>query len=70
MAIADFQRGAARLARMGHNSWIANAERIETTRRAETSRELIVDAVALVEKWNADLEARKEAQYGYAERAA
>ena len=37
--------------------------------RAEPSRELIADAVALVGKWNADIERRKDSQYGYADRA-
>jgi len=54
---------------MGHNSWRAPAKRSERIQRDETSRELVADAVALVEKWNADLERRKEAQYGYAHRA-
>src|SRR4051812_44427230 len=54
---------------MGHNSWIARAERIESIQRAETSRGLIADAVALVDKWNADIERRKDSQYGYADRA-
>ncbi len=54
---------------MGHNSWIAKAERIERIQRDETSHELIADALALVEKWNADLERRKEAEYGYTDRA-
>ena len=35
---------------MGHNSWIAKAERIERIQRDETSRELIADAVALADK--------------------
>ena len=35
---------------MGHNSWIARVERIESMQRAETSRELIADAIALVGK--------------------
>jgi len=35
---------------MGHNSWVARVERIESVQRAETSRELIADAVALVGK--------------------
>ena len=50
---------------MGHNSWIAKAERIEARQRDETSRELVADAVALVEKWNADIERRKDAEYGH-----
>ena len=54
---------------MGHNSWIAKVKRIEFFQRGETSRELIADAVALVEKWNADLERRKAAEYGYFDRA-
>ena len=33
---------------MGRNSWVARVERIESVQRAETSRELIADAVALV----------------------
>lgn len=41
---------------------------IEGLQRGEASRELIADAVALVDKWNADIERRKEAQYGYADR--
>ena len=45
----------------GHNSWIAKVKRIEFFQRGETSRELIADAVALVDKWNADLERCKEA---------
>jgi hypothetical protein len=49
---------------MGHNSWRAKAKRIESVQRADTSRELIADAVALVEKWNADLQRRKDSQYG------
>ena len=43
---------------MGHNSWIARVERIEAAQRAEASAELIADAVALVDKWNADSEIR------------
>jgi len=31
-------------ARMGHDSWIAIARRIESAPRTETSRELIADA--------------------------
>src|SRR6478672_3719743 len=53
---------------MGHNSWKARADRIEFVQRHKVSRELIADAVALVEKRNADIERRKDAQYGYAER--
>src|SRR5687767_14098277 len=53
---------------MGHNSWKAKVERIESLQRDETSRELVADAVAVVEKWNADIERRKDAQYGYADR--
>ena len=30
---------------------------------------MIADAVALVAKWNADIERRKDLQYGYADRA-
>ena len=30
---------------------------------------MIADAVALVAKWNADIERRKDSQYGYADRA-
>jgi len=40
---------------MGHR-----VERIESVQRAETSRELIADAVALVDKWNVDIERRKD----------
>ncbi len=53
---------------MGHNSWIAKAERIETVQRDETSQELAADARAVVDKWNADIERRKESQFGYADR--
>jgi hypothetical protein len=34
----------------------------------ETSCELAADAVGLVNKWNADIERRKDAHYGYAAR--
>ena len=54
---------------MGHNSWIAKVDRGKSVQRAEASRELIADAVALVGKWNADIERRKDSQYGYADRA-
>lgn len=50
---------------MGHNSWKAKVRRIEASQRDETDRELHADAVALVDKWNADLETRRtKAQYG------
>ena len=35
---------------MDHNSWIAKAERIERIHRDETSRELMLNAVALADK--------------------
>jgi len=54
---------------MGHNGWIARAARFESVQRTETSRELMDDAVALVGKWNTDIERRKGSQYGYADRA-
>ena len=47
----------------------SGVERIEAAQRAEASAELIADAVALVAKWNADIERRKDSQYGYADRA-
>ncbi len=54
---------------MGHNSRIARVARIESVQRAEASAELIADAVALISKWNADIERRKNSQYGYTDRA-
>lgn len=54
---------------MGHNSWIARVKRIEGNQRHATDREMAADAVALVEKWNADLERRKDAAYGFGARA-
>jgi len=53
---------------MGHNSWKARADRIEHVQRDAASREFVADAVALVEKWNADIERRKVAGFGYADR--
>ena len=47
----------------------AKARRIESIQRDQTSRELVTDAVAPVDKWNADLERRKDSQYDYADRA-
>ena len=54
---------------MDHNSRIAEVARIEFVERAEASAELIADAVALISKWNADIERRKNSQHGYTDRA-
>ena len=54
---------------MGHNSWRAKVKRIEDQQRDSTDRELLADAVALVDRWNADLARRSDAAYGFAERA-
>lgn len=53
---------------MGHNSWRAKVERIENQQRDDTARELAADAVAVVDKWNADLELRRQDRYGLADR--
>jgi hypothetical protein len=53
---------------MGHNSWRAKADRIEFIQRGDTNRELEADAVVVVEKWNADLELRRQDKYGFHER--
>jgi len=50
---------------MGHNSWTGKAELIERTRRETRA---VADARALVEKWNADVERRKDARLGYSPR--
>src|SRR5262245_54860213 len=53
---------------MGHNSGERRAELIEGLKRDAASRELAADAVALVEKWNAELKQRRGARAGNAER--
>lgn len=53
---------------MGHNSWRAPVERIEGAQRFDTERELAADAVEVVAKWNADMELRRQDQFGFHER--
>src|SRR5690242_7571781 len=53
---------------MGHNSWRAKVERIESVQRSDTERELALDAASVVDKWNADLDLRRDAAHGHAER--
>lgn len=53
---------------MGHNSWRAKVERIESVQRDDTAGELAADAVAVVDKWNADLELRRQDSYGHTDR--
>jgi len=62
-------RGAARLAAWGTTLGERQPSASNASSAVTQAASLIADAVALVEKWNADLEQRKKAEYGYTDRA-